>query len=534
MFSEDLPNEGYLTIGTLLNKYCRQHGCNNGEINSILDRFVNKLRNCEANDRTQEDRVVAILKGLRNTQNIDSKSINAVVQCIGKDVSRIKSYSIQALSATNGDKVAEQTLLSLLKNRELDSEFRIEAYLSLVVTPTPSLAEEIKTLLSDEPVYQVGSFITSHIASLRASVDPSKYQAKQILGGIQFSNKFPKDFRRYSFSQEFSYAVDSLGVGGSVETNVIYSQRNFLPRSGALNFTSELFGTSFNVFELSGRQENLERIIEYYLGPKGYLNTHTEQEIYDEFVNSIDNANKNNNQPQPSSPRSGRGKQRHRRGLREDAEAFGKNVNLGYDADSDIDFDVSLKLFGSEIFFLSLGQHAITTPNDIDKQFREVFLKTLNTLSSTEKTIDYHTLFLDAELAYPTSIGFPVKLVTHGSGVLHFEIKSAIDIPAIISNLAQSEINIKIVPSVNLLVSGVLTFDASYVTSGIQVSGSLHSSTGIDVSLKVINDGQGVNADIRFPTTKQEIISLDHSISFIQQNKGQPIVKESLKFNSKR
>lgn len=448
---------------------------------------------------------------------------------------RVRISAIKALSASNGFKKAEEALLNILKNREMDSELRIEAYLSLITTPSTHLANEIKSILQDEPVFQVGSFISSHISSLRASVDPSKKIAKQIFGEIQSPKRYPKDFRRYSFNQEFSYAVDSLGIGGSVDTNVIYSQRSFLPRSGAMNFSSELFGTSFNIFELSGRQENLERIIEYYLGPKGYLNTHSEQEIHDEILDAIYNAGTNSYtqaQPQPTKP--GRSKQRPKRGMKEDADAFANTVNLGYNPESDINMDFSLKAFGSEIYFLSLGQHALTSPSDIDQKFREVFVKTLQTLSNSEKTLDYHTLFLDAELAYPTSIGFPLKLLTHGTAVAHLEMKSAIDISSIISNWQKSEINLKIVPSVNLVISGLLSFDASSVTSGIQVSGALHSSTGVDITVKVLNDGLGVNTDIRFPTTKQEIVSFDHAIYFVQQDKGQPTIKTPLQFNSKR
>lgn len=56
--------------------------------------------------------------------------------------------------------------------------------------------------------------------------------------------------RKYSFYREASYNVDSLGVGGTIEQSVIYSQNNFLPRSVSFNLTTEVFGQNFNVFEV--------------------------------------------------------------------------------------------------------------------------------------------------------------------------------------------------------------------------------------------------------------------------------------------
>lgn len=47
-----------------------------------------------------------------------------------------------------------------------------------------------------------------------------------------------------------SYNIDALGVGGNVESSVIYSQDSFVPRSVNLNLTAEVFGHSVNVLEV--------------------------------------------------------------------------------------------------------------------------------------------------------------------------------------------------------------------------------------------------------------------------------------------
>lgn len=48
--------------------------------------------------------------------------------------------------------------LSILKDRQQDSEIRIKAYLALLDCPCANVAGELKKMLDDEPVYQ-GSFI---------------------------------------------------------------------------------------------------------------------------------------------------------------------------------------------------------------------------------------------------------------------------------------------------------------------------------------------------------------------------------------
>lgn len=57
-------------------------------------------------------------------------------------------------------------------------------------------------------------------------------------------------YRKYSFNEEESFNIDALGLGGNVEQNVIYSQDSFLPRSVAVNLTTEVFGHNLNVLEV--------------------------------------------------------------------------------------------------------------------------------------------------------------------------------------------------------------------------------------------------------------------------------------------
>ena len=96
----------------------------------------------------------------------------------------------------------------------------------------------------------VGSFITSYLRNLRSSTNPSKEQTKAVFGEVRTTKRFPIDFRKFSSNSEFSYLLDGLNIGSTVESNVIFSQRSFLPRAVSLNLTTELFGHALNLFEV--------------------------------------------------------------------------------------------------------------------------------------------------------------------------------------------------------------------------------------------------------------------------------------------
>lgn len=97
----------------------------------------------------------------------------------------------------------------------------------------------------------MGAFIVSHLRNLRASANPDKESAKAWLGNIKPIKRFPNDLRKFSRNFEVSTLVDLLNIGASAESNVIFSQRSFVPRSASLNLTTDVFGHSVNLFEVS-------------------------------------------------------------------------------------------------------------------------------------------------------------------------------------------------------------------------------------------------------------------------------------------
>lgn len=521
MIDSNPPKEAYLSVGNLLNKFCIKHGCEPSELKGILDKFFAKLNDCKNMDRKFEDTIVATLKGIRNIRHLPSPE--RVLSCISeKHTTRVRVSALQTLAIAACQKKVQQQMLSLLKDRNADSELRIEAYLALISCPSGTLANEIKTVLDEETVHQVGSFITSHLASLRSSTDSYRELARQHFANVRTNQKFLSDLRQYSFNHEFSYAIDSMGVGASVDTTVIYSQNSFLPRSGRLNVTGEIFGKNFNIFELSARQENIDLLLEHNFGPKGLFNTATSQELYDMFTNTV--ADKGNVGT------------RGRRSLRTDITQFNKIIKTSPKKENlrDIELDISLKLFGSEMYFLSLGDDLPLDPKDFIKKLKAIGEKLLTSAKGFDEIYEFRSLFLDAELVYPTGIGFPLRLIAHGAGATRIEAGGKFDLKEILRNPRETKVLFRAVPSYNLDISGELVVDGFAVTTGLHTGVSVHSSTGAEIDFRLLDSGRGFDTKVRFPFKKQEVLTFDHKIVSVTQERGYPSIETNLKFSSKQ
>ncbi|XP_055601497.1 apolipophorins [Uranotaenia lowii] len=511
--------EAYLSVGSLVNTYCQKFGCESADVKEISDKFGVKLGKCQPATRNEEDIVVAVLKGIKNSNSLVAPLLDKVVQCTSdKASSRVRVAAFQAYPAASCNKKVVNSALNFLKNTNEDSEIRIQAYLSLVECPTAAVANEIKAVLDAEKVYQVGSFISTHLASLRASADPTRDAARLHFGNIRTSNKFPFDFRRYSFNREFSYAVESLGLGASADTSVIYSQKSFLPKSVAFNFTTEVFGNSFNVFEVEGRQDNLDRVIEHYFGPKGFFQGLDLQSAYDKIIEHYGKLSQ-------------KAQSRFRRGIKEDIKALAKSVNLGNDALQDFNLDISVKFFGSELFFLSSGEHVPSTPEEFLDKILECFDKFLEGAKKYERVFEQHALFLDSDLVYPTGAGLPLKLSYEGTGVARLETSLEVDIKDIVKDYKNTKFNLKLIPSGSYEVTGTLSVDAFTVSTGIQLSGTLHSATGSAVSFALLEGGKAYDLTIDSLFKKQELISFNSKLVFVTRERGNQLISIPLKMN---
>ncbi|XP_050339177.1 apolipophorins [Bactrocera neohumeralis] len=508
----------YLSIGSLVSKYCLSKGCVQGDLEVITKKFIDHLKHCKANTRKDEDRIVNVLKGIANMKHTASNAVPALAECASPGRSnRIRVAALQAFSSAKCDSVLTQKALALLRDRNEDSELRIESYLAAIDCPNANVAIEIADIVNSEEVHQVGGFIASSLRAIRDSTDDHRALQRYHLSNIRITKHFPKDLRRYSYNEEISYRVDALGLSASSDYKLIYSQHGFLPRSATLNVTTEIFGTNFNVFEVSARQENLENILEYYIGPKGLLN-----KDFDEIIKMVEEM--------------GTSGDRSRRSLVDDTTKFSKKYKTyGNKNFQDVNIDLSLKFFGSEMLFLSLGDHIPSSLDDIIKSFSSVFDNLKKELLSLNKEYTLHDLFLDVNAIYPTGLGIPLELNTQGFTANKLEFGISLDIDSIIEqNYLATKYQVKLVPSVDVSLKLQLGFSAYVLATGLQVELNLHSASGADVKFVLSNEGNGFNVDIHLPRNKLELINVNVNPGFYITELDKPTKVIASKNNNKQ
>ncbi|ESO03810.1 hypothetical protein HELRODRAFT_125498, partial [Helobdella robusta] len=162
-------------------------------------------------------------------------------ECV-QDVSVEHSIKVAALETFRRQKCHQPVMDFLEKitwSKEMDSELRIQAYLQRMrCADEKFLKGMLQDKLEKEQSQQVGSFIYSHLMNLANSDSPMKetlsryLQDHDVVGNFE---KFNLDFRKFSKNIDYSSFDDDKNFGGSVETNVIYSSKSFVPRSASVN-----------------------------------------------------------------------------------------------------------------------------------------------------------------------------------------------------------------------------------------------------------------------------------------------------------
>jgi len=117
----------------------------------------------------------------------------------------------------------------------------------------------------------VASFVWTHLTNLQETASPWKQRLRELIETDFLRNKFKTDARKFSRNYEGSYFLDSWNVGGTVESNVVFSPNSYLPRSATVNLTVDIFGESVNLLELGARAEGLEPLVESLFAPSGLL-----------------------------------------------------------------------------------------------------------------------------------------------------------------------------------------------------------------------------------------------------------------------
>lgn len=247
------------------------------------------------------------------------------------------------------------------------------------------------------------------MTNLIASSSPTKIQVQSLLSDRDLSDKFNSDGRKYSRNYEKSFFSEEYNVGGTFQTNVIFSSKSFVPRTLTFNISLDLFGESVNVIEATVRMEGMEYYVEKFFGPNGpFANEEISRHI-NTLLRSLRSAGEAEN---------------YWESLKTIPNIIDNNFN-----DPRISF--SYKIFGNELEFAMLRGK-----DEIAKSLATFnpWSKIKNLLSGREIHYEYTGMFLDASYIVPSTAGLPVRLDLSGSGACNFKFSGLLDSDRLIKN----------------------------------------------------------------------------------------------------
>lgn len=216
---------------------------------------------------------------------------------------------------------------------------------------------------------------------------------KRIIGSEFLQNKWKTDVRKFSRNFEFSQFSNKYRVGGTAESNLIFSERSYLPRSAMLNLTFSLFGENVNLFEVGGRMEGFENTLENMFGPEGYFR----EDTFHNFLKTLSSRNKRDTDDSR---------------LGNIIQDFGKRVKTNEPRGN-----IYMRFFGKDIRYTSFS--------GIPSSLINIFQNPMNLfgLSFEDRNIDYEksTMFLDGSIILPTVAGLPLNLTAKGTSSLQLK-----------------------------------------------------------------------------------------------------------------
>ncbi|KAL4235628.1 hypothetical protein ACF0H5_004023 [Mactra antiquata] len=478
-----LSTKVLLPLSSMIKSYCQTNpSC--GDVSEVQD-FINILKtNLDGGCRVTQNNFRNVMMTLRSIGNIGSAEtlIPDLYNCITESDNSM-DIKVAAIQAFRGMSCAadRNNLLGIYRDSTADSEIRIVSYLAVIQCPTDYIVSQILETLETEEVNQVGSFVWSHLTNLQESSDPSNSVIQDLLRDYVANNDFDLERFKYSRNYEGSFFLEKYNLGAKADSNIIWSTESFVPRMATLNLTTHLFGESMNLFEVGGRIEGLDTLLESYFGPVGYYN---------------DKDRDNNDIPEADPQLAKLSKK--------------KFSELKKEAKSPMDLlrgAIYMRTFGNEISYNMFGAN-----NGISDSMSEFdvynFLQKLRNNEEQETVFTKNVMFLDTSYTIPTVVGLPLKLSINGTASVSMNVGGQVDIKNPKSRVV---IEGNFEPSGSVEVNSMMSIDAMVTRGGLKMVSTLYTSTGAHGQIELMD---GAIFDLTFDITKEKSDILDVKSSF--------------------
>ena len=314
------------------------------------------------------------------------------------------------------------------------------------------------------------------------------------IGSEALQSKWNTDPRKFSRNLEFSHFTNEFRVGGTIDSNIIFSEKSYIPRSAMLNLTANIFGEDINFLEFGARVEGFEDTVEQIFGPDGYFR----EDSVLKFIKSL----------------------RPKRDI-SNAEAFhelfGAEVKVVEPRGN-----MYMRLFGKDLYYNSFQGLSNLMSNTVMKPMDFIGFN----LGENKMNFSKSSMFLDGSIIVPTIVGMPMNLTVNGTNTVNLQTETFLDVKDIFRT-GSALLNAKVYPTVTLEVSALMALDAFVSKTGLKSVTKLHSSAYADVFAEV-NGGRLLKFHVNLPTERSEVI--DASAEFFTYDTGRAIMMDGIKY----
>ncbi|KAK2705232.1 uncharacterized protein LOC136031509 [Artemia franciscana] len=264
--SSSVKEELWLAISSLAGKLCRmeEKATKSDEIERLVQRLSKPiLKTCRY--AGANDEVVLALRSLANAGHCIASS-SVFETCLHDSANDLflRSFSLESLRLASCA-TPRTDAFSIYKNQSEPAEVRASAFHAVMACPSVQIIQEIIRLLESEDSNQVKSYVLTFLKSVQKSSSPSVLTLQSLIGTKALPADFESNVLKFSRNDELSYYSSDLDIGGQVQGSIMFGGELFLPRTARLNVTADLFGRSYNIYELYMRAEGLESIFREYL-----------------------------------------------------------------------------------------------------------------------------------------------------------------------------------------------------------------------------------------------------------------------------
>ncbi|XP_064104223.1 uncharacterized protein LOC135214035 [Macrobrachium nipponense] len=481
---EETPSQkAMLGTSALINNYCKLHSDCESEtgIIQVLRRIEAQLgSSCRATNEVEKNKILVALKSLGNA----GRWINAntvLKRCYTEEENdmEIRVAALEAWRHTPCE-YDRSSVQAAFQDEKQDSEVRIAAYLALMSCPTQEIIDTVKDRLTSEGINQVTSFVWTHMTNLQESASPEKQWLHDMIGEELLQLKYNKDALKFSRNYESSFFMNELNLGATVESNMIFSGKSYLPRSAMLNLTLDLFGESINFFEVGGRIEGFETYVERFFGPNGYFHEETIEAIL-----------------------------KNMREQKTDYEATTLEGILDKATD-EAEGSYYMRVFGNELHY----HHFRGLENFIETSGTTNPLEFLMDMAR-KGNVDYSKSYqmFDTHYIIPTASGLPLAVTAKGTATLGIQVNGKFNI----QNMKNVDIEGHINPSAAVEINGLMAVDAHVTRTGLKIKSNLHTSTFLDGKIK-INKGKVIDIAFNIPKEKVEVINVQTKFFYLEND----------------